>query len=299
MIKRDANAPINFCHISPTKYLKEFTSSNGAHLILAHLVEEDPTYADYYANLDDGKLKIMDNSAFEMFKQDRPMYPSHNLVNMAKKCKADVIVLTDYPKEPWYRTIEQATNMISDIKEAGFGTFFVPQSELGDVDGLLKSIDWAIGRNDIDLIGISILSTPIAFGVNEQAHRQRERSDAYKMQRFISRWKVFVEMRRAGILKDANAMKKFHCLGMTDGPNEIQLLTESGFSKYIYSWDSSAAVWAGINYIRFDNSPTGLENGKFEAEVNFNMSAELSEKAVLCVNDNINYINKLCQQLSL
>lgn len=299
MIKRDANAPINFCHISPTKYLKEFTSSNGAHLILAHLVEEDPAYANYYANLNDGKVKIMDNSAFEMFKQGRPMYPSDKLVNMAKRCKADVIVLTDYPKEPWYKTVEQATKMMGEIKDAGFGTFFVPQSEIGDVNGLLKSIDWAIGRNDIDLIGISILAAPIAFGVNETSHDRSERSDAYKMQRFLSRWKVFVEMKQAGLLEDANAVKKFHCLGMTDGPNEIQLLTESGFSKYIYSWDSSAAVWAGIHYIKFDGSPTGLESGKFEAEVDFNMSAELSEKAFLCVNNNIEYINKLCQQSSL
>lgn len=296
MIDRDAKAGIRFCHISPTKYLEQFTSTNGAHLILAHLVEEDPVYADYYANLNDGKLKIMDNSAFEMFKQNRPMYPSDNLINMAKKCKADVIVLTDYPKEPWIKTVEQAASMIVDIKQAGYGTFFVPQSELGDMDGLLKSIDWALGKIDIDLIGISILAAPIACGVNETSYGRGEDNTAYKMQRFLSRWKVFTEMEDAGLLKDKQAIKKFHCLGMMDGPNEIRLLTQSGFSKYIYSWDSSAAVWAGINYIKFDSSPTGLENGKFESEVNFNMDAELSEKVVLTANDNINYINKLCQQ---
>ena len=293
MITHDPSAPIKFCHISPTSYLDRFTKDNGAHLLLAHLVEQDPVYADYYANLDDGKVKIMDNSAFEMFKQGRPMYDSSKLIDMGKRCKADVIVMSDYPKESWLKTVDAAAEMIPQLKDAGFNTFYVPQGGYGDLDGVLKSFDWALGNPDVDLIGMSILTCPIAFRVDESAHGTGTRSDAYKLQRFLSRWKMFKELEKAGLLGE-HAIKRFHCLGMTDGPNEVELLTSSGFMKYIYSWDSSAAVWAGLNSIKFDGSPSGLITGKFEEEVDFAMSSELSHVVQNLTQFNINYINKLC-----
>lgn len=293
MLNRDVSRPINFCHISPTKYLADFTQRNGAHLLLAHLVEQDEGYASFYANLDDGKVKIMDNSAFEMFKQGRPMYDSSKLIEMGRKCKADVIVMSDYPKEPWIKTVDAAHDMIPRLKEAGFGTFFVPQGEYKDLNGVLKSFDWALGNPDIDLIGLSILTCPIAFGVNESAHGKDGRSDAYKLQRFLSRWRMFGELRNAGLL-DERAYKRFHCLGMTDGPNEIELLKTCGLFRYIYSWDSSAAVWAGLNLIKFDQSPSGLVDGKYEEEVNFQLDSEPTQAMTNIVNYNVNYINKLC-----
>lgn len=293
-LNRDPGSPINFCHISPTAFLNKYTTDNGAHLLLAHLVEQDPAYTDYYANLGDGKVKIMDNSAFEMFKQGRPMYDSSKLIEMGQRCGADIIVMSDYPKQGWMTTVNAAVDMIPQLKDAGFGTFYVPQSELGDLNGALKSFDWALGNPDIDLIGMSILTCPIAFNVNESAHNDGKRSDAYKLQRFLSRWKMFVELQKAGLLDDQHAYKRFHCLGMTDGPNEIELLTSAGFKPYIYSWDSSAAVWAGLNAIGFDRSPSGLAEGKFEKEVDFDMVKELSSTVNNMTHFNINYINKLC-----
>lgn len=285
-LNRNPHAPINFCHIAPTPHLA-LTETNGSHLLLAHLVEQDEAYANYYANLNDGKVKIMDNSAFEMFKQGRPMYPSDKLIEMGKKCKADIIVMSDYPKEHWTKTKEMAEKQIPILKEAGFGTFYVPQSELGDMEGLLKSFEWAVGNPDIDLIGVSILAAPIAFGLNESHNGVR--TDSYKLQRFLCRWKLFEALNRMGLLYTEQSYKRFHCLGMTDGPNEIELLCISGFRPYIYSWDSSAAVWAGLNHISFDRSPSGLMDGKFEKEVDFNFNGPYTTE----VATNINYINSL------
>ena len=280
---------IKFCHISPTPYLETFAHLNGAHIILAHLVETDENYRNFYRNLDDNKPKIMDNSAFEMFKLGMPMYPSEMLVDLGEKVKADYIVMTDYPKEYWGKTLDKAVEMIPVLKQAGFGTFYCPQSELGDMEGLIESIAWALNNQDIDLIGLSILSCPIACGVNETSHHEGNRDDAYKMQRFLSRWRVFTEIERAGLLS-VFTERKFHCLGMVDGPREIELL--SRWKKQIFSWDSSAAIWAGLNGIKFDNTPTGLRYGKFEKEVNFNVDdIELSKinKAIY----NCQYINRL------
>jgi hypothetical protein len=292
-IERNPADTIKFCHISPTKHLQTFTKHNGAHLLLAHLVEQDESYRNFYANLDDGKVKIMDNSAFEMFKQGRPMYESDKLVEMGKACGADVIVMSDYPKEPWTKTRDAARRMIPELKEAGFGTFYVPQSELGDLKGAIKSFEWAIENPDIDLIGVSILTCPIAFGVNESSYGDGKRSDAYKLQRFLSRWKMFEALNEAGLLWGDKAIKRFHCLGMTDGPNEIELIQAAKFAPFIYSWDSSAAVWAGMNGIKFDGSPSGLMHGKFEKEVEFDDQRDISDIELEMVIHNIRHINNL------
>ncbi len=277
---------IKFCHISPTAFLK-YTRTNGAHLVLAHLVEEDEEYRKYYRNLKDGNYKIMDNSAFEMFKLGRPMYNESKLLDMGKQCEADCIVMSDYPKQPYTVTIDAAVRLAPIFKDEGFDTFFVPQSELGDMDGLLRSIEWGLNSKDIDLIGLSILSCPIACGVDETVFHGGKRNDAYRMQRYMSRWKVFDEIQKRGLLT-YQAQKRFHCLGMVDGPNEISLLRE--YEDYIFSWDSSAAVWAGMNGITFDNSPTGLMNGKFEKEVDFSNQDEHDPAFVL---RNIKYIDNL------
>lgn len=276
---------INFCHIAPTKFLHNYTSTNGAHLLLAHLVEEDEEYRNYYANLNDGKYKIMDNSAFEMFKLGLPMYESSKLIEMGKACSANCIVMSDYPKQPSQVTVDAAKKLIPVFKGEGFDTFFVPQSALGDMTDLVNAIEWALNNRDIDLIGLSILAAPIACGVDESTFEGGKRSDAYKMQRYLSRLTVFRELERRKLL-NSHAKKRFHCLGMVDGPKEINLLRE--YSDFIFSWDSSAAVWAGINGIRFDDSPTGLKDGKFEKEVDFHYFGEHNK---LMVHDNIHYID--------
>lgn len=280
---------INFCHISPTKHIGLYTQTNGAHLILAHLVEQDEEYATFYAKAF-GKYKMMDNSAFEMFKQNRPMYDSSKLIEMGNKCKADCIVLTDYPREDWIKTVQKAVDTVDDIIAAGFETFFVPQSVVGDLRGYIESIRWALNNPKIHRIGLSILGCPIALGLDEKKTK-KERSDSYKLQRYLSRHKILTELQNQNLLEKAT--KKFHCLGMTDGPNEISLLKP--FHKYIASWDSSAAVWAGLNGIMFDNSPTGLIDGKFEKEVDFDFSLPTTDPKHSITYSNIQYIDKLAR----
>ena len=290
--------PIKFAHIAPIRYLDLYTRTNDIHLLLAHLVEESPTYTNYYAGLADGKYKILDNSAFEMFKQGKEMYDSSKLIEMGKKSKADCIVLSDYPKQHWSVTMDKAKEMIPHFNDSGFDSFYVPQSELGDMDGLIKSIEWALDHPHIKTIGLSILACPIACGVNETAHSNgAPRSETYRMQRYLSRYKVFRELEKRGITSNLLAEKRFHCLGMMDGPNEIELLRP--YHRNIVSWDSSAAVWCGMNHIRFDNSPTGLAGGKFEKEVDFQYNAlynELDSGTSLDVFYNMGIIDKLTSE---
>lgn len=270
---------IKFCHIAPTPLLDILCSNNKAHLILAHLVEEDERYTEWYKNRNE--FKILDNSAFEQFKRNLPMYDSSKLLEMGTRVNADVIVMSDYPCEHSSKTIEAAETLGPIFHEAGFKTFFVPQSKIGDMQDYIEAWRYAASSVHVDFIGNSILGAPNAFGNIERCNR---------LQRFMARWKIMQLLKDEGILDLAAANgKKIHFLGMVDGPNEIDLVKD--YHKYIFSWDTSSASWHGLNDIEYDNSPTGLIQGKFEVEVDFNFytpKKELLQKAL----NNIQYIER-------
>lgn len=277
---------VQFAHITPTAYLDLFATGRPFHLTLAHLVEQDDAYAAWYASRDTSRsimpfINVMDNSAFEMYKQGRPMYPSEKLIEMGKKIAADYIVMSDYPGEPSWTTIEKAKEMAPELRAAGFGTFFVPQSQEGDLEDLISAFEWAAEAPEVDYIGVSILAVPLAYGVEKNN----------KLQRFLSRWKFMQELEKRGILdKIVENGKKIHFLGMVDGPNEVTLVKD--YHSVITSWDSSAAVWAGLCGIYFDKSPSGLINGKNEIEVDFSHRGADTKQLGIAVH-NCRYIDVL------
>lgn len=274
----------NFCHIAPTAHLNTFVNHQTHHLLLAHLVEEDPDYALWYRNRkhSTGWVYILDNSAFEMYKQGKEMYPSDKLLTMAAQVGADYVVMSDYPNEPGFKTIKAAEELAPKFKEAGRGTFFVPQSKIGDVEDYISTFAWAASSPLVDYIGVSILGVPNAYGVEKDN----------KLQRYMSRYTMMRELQRRGILSMAYRNgKKIHFLGMVDGPNEIDLCRDF----FIDTWDSSAAIWAGLNGISFDNSPTGLINGKFEKEVDFNFKTG-DNKLLNLASTNKRVIDEMCKR---
>ena len=124
---------IDFCHICPTPSL-DMVKDRNTHLVLAHLIEEDQAYREFYMGLSDTDATlIMDNSAFEMYKRKEPMYPTEKLIDMAGLVDADYVVMSDYPGETGRRTMCAAEDMIPELKDNGIGTFFCPQSEPGDI----------------------------------------------------------------------------------------------------------------------------------------------------------------------
>lgn len=284
---------INFCHIVPNAYL-QYVARRPVHLLLAHLIEENEQYRNFYQTLKEINPSVfyhVDNSAFEMYKRGLPMYDSDKLIEMASLVKGDSIVMSDYPKQPGIKTIESAMKLIPKIKEAGFRTFFCPQSQLGDIDDLLQGFKWALNNPRVDYIGVSILSCPIALGVNESSHGKGARDETYRMQRFLSRWRVFTLLEERGLLVKAD--KRFHCLGMTDGPHEVELLKR--YRNTIFSWDSSSAVWHGIHGIRYDQSPTGLRQGKYEEEVDFDIAKTEDINKIETALYNMRVIDEMCK----
>ena len=276
---------LNFCHIAPTPHL-HLTSKRNNHLVLAHLIEKDRDYVDFYVNekRNYNPTIIMDNSAFEMYKAGKEMYPAENLIHMARTVKADYIVMPDYPGEDPVKTINGALEYGPKFIKEGFKTFFVPQGRPGDLEDLISSFEFAIHNENVDYIGISILAAPLAFNCEK----------GNKLQRFLSRLRLMYILKEREILQKGRYMnKKFHFLGMVDGPNELIYL--SPFKEYIDTWDSSAAVWLGLNNQNFDGSPSGRMDGKFEKEVDFDWESndnKLIQKAIT----NINYIDDLVEK---
>ena len=265
---------MKFCHITPIDHL-DLVKGRNSHLSLAHIVsgmegseEQVEKYCEFYKNEKsqaavggDPYINIMDNSAFELYKNKMPMFNPSELIDLAHKVHATHIVLPDHPAHPSMVTIDDAKMYAPQFKEAGFKTFFVPQSDIGDLEDLITAFSWAAGSPLIDYIGISILAVPNAYNCEK----------GNNLQRFMSRWKFMNELYDRNLLQlAAQNGKKIHFLGMVDGPMEIPLVRDF----HIDSWDSSAGVWAGLNNIAFDHSPTGLFNGKFEKHVDFTSSLE-------------------------
>ncbi len=283
---------MEFCHIAPKKYI-HLIENHNRHLTLAHLVDQDITYTNIYKDIKKkyNSTIIMDNSAFELFKANKPMFEPEKLVDLGKKIDADIIVLPDYPEQDSQKTIDAGLRYAEIFHKNGFKTFFVPQSKLGDLDGYLKCMEFAINNNAFDVIGLSILGCPIALGLKENKYGKTQ-DGLYKMQRYLSRFRILMEMKDRGLLTE-KAYNRFHCLGMTEGPRELQLL--SGFKDYIQSWDTSNPVWHGINGIRYDLSSTGLKNGKLESEVDFNI--DFDENRIDDIMYNVQFIDNLVENL--
>ena len=263
---------MKFCHITPIDHL-DLVKGRSSHLTLAHIAsgmegspEQISTYCKFYekekkdAELDNRPyINIMDNSAFELYKNQMPMFNPAELLDLAEMLHATHIVLPDHPAHPSMVGIDDAKMYAPQFKEAGYKTFFVPQSDIGDLEDLITSFAWAASSPLIDYIGISILAVPNAYRCEK----------GNNLQRFVSRWKFMNELYDRNLLQlAAQNGKKIHFLGMVDGPMEIPLVRDF----HIDTWDSSPGVWAGLNGIAFDHSPTGLIEGKFEKHVDFTSS---------------------------
>ena len=272
---------MDFCYIAPTAHV-DLCSRFPAHLLLAHLINVDQQYTEHYSRLSQCRATdtvILDNSAFELYKMNQPMFPSEHLMDLGKVVHAGYIVMSDYPGEKSSKTISAAVQMAPILKNAGFGTFFVPQSEIGDREDYIASFAWAACSPLVDYIGVSILGVPNAYGV--------ERGN--KLQRYVSRFHMMTELERRGLLRLAKRHgKKIHFLGMVDGPNEVELCSQFD----INTWDSCGPIWSGLNNIRFDESPTGLVNGKYENHLDFSFKTDDNDRIALA-QYNIDYIESM------
>lgn len=254
----------SFCVIAPTSYLEHIILTS-THLVLAHLVDHDDRYANFYKSCSlMGDLVIMDCSAYEL----KEPYSPEKLISLGKKCYADVIVLPDYPFHPGEKTIEAAEKFIPIFKNEGFKTFFVPQSKKGDVEDWIQSYHWGANNPDVDVLGMSILGIPNAIPWCEPAYAR------VVMTTLLQERKIF------------NKQKHHHYLGLNSGPAlEIPSLIRINALDTI---DSSGPVWAGILGHEYTlNADSYQSVKKLKMPVQFNYPLTKDKETLKRINHNI------------
>lgn len=245
-----SNATPTFCVIAPTAYLDAYALRSKTHLVLAHIVDKNPVYADFYkkvSQLNRGDCIIMDNGAFELGES----YSPEKLIELGKKCGADAIVLPDYPWKPASMTIGAAQQWLPVIRGEGFATMFVPQSENGNLEDWINGYMWASDNPEIDIIGMSILGIPTAMPHIPAAYAR-------------------VVMTELLIDRGVFADKYHHYLGLNAGPAlEIPPLLKV---QALNSCDSSNPVWMAIlghEYTRNTDSFLAVKKVKKEVEFDY------------------------------
>jgi len=247
-----------FCFITPISYLDMFAVASDRHLVLAHLVDRDARYANFYKTRSElGDYIMMDNSAYELHSP----YSPDKLISLAKMCGAHAIVLPDYPFQEAEVTIEAAREFAPQFKAAGFHTFFVPQSQKGDLEDWIRAYVWARDNPDIDIIGMSILGIPNALPSIDPA---------------------YARVVMTSILQSTGSFAKnkaHHYLGLNAGPGlEIPSLLRL---NALTSIDSSGPVWSAVLGHSYTKESDSLQMvSKIKLPVDFNVS-RTKDKATL------------------
>ena len=265
------NCKPSFCYISPISLLDQIPITSNTHLVLAHLVDQSEEYANFYKQRSElGDYIIQDNSAYEL----KEPYSPEKLLSLAKQCGAHAIVLPDYPFQHSQKTVDAAIKYAPIYKEAGYQTFFVPQSEVGDLEDWIQAYMWASNNNNIDIIGISILGVPNALPDIDP---------------------VFARVVMMQILKERyifNEHKHHHFLGLNSGPKlEIPSLIRMGVLNTV---DSSNPVWTaclGQDYSTNTDSYTALSKPKMP--VNFHMPRPKDNLTLNRIQHNIQLTEQL------
>ena len=270
-----------FCAIAPISF-SGMVSGRGAHLVLAHLMDADhythPEHkaaAEQYAawakaEAQAGSFIMMDNSAYEL----KQPYSPNKLIELGRKCGAHAIVLPDYPFKHSSYTIDAAKVFADQFKSAGFKTFFVPQSQRGDVEDWIQAYEWAAGNPQIDIIGISILGVPVAWADIDPSY---------------ARVIAMNELKVRGIF---NAQKHHHFLGLNSGPAlEIPTLLRMGVLDTI---DSSGPVWAAVNGHRYTYDADSYQQvRKLTNPVDFHLPMTKDESTLARIHNNLRMTDEL------
>ncbi len=187
---------------------------------------------------------ILDNSFYELGKCP----PIKKLITAAHQVNAKYVVLPD-----------GTLDGLAELKTHGFGVMAVPAGP--DMSAMFKS--FMLDEN-VDLVGLSFYHARLF-------NKSNNKFDSGARFNFL------------GTAVDSSITnKKIHCLGMGDTVHEINLM--KAYEHLIYSWDSSAAVWAGLH-----NKHIGLATKKNALSVNFDTTNMFNQYC----DDNIKYVNSI------
>lgn len=269
-------------YIAPINYLNHIPihKDGDIHLLLAHLLT-DKAYCEYYINRKEkyGDLIIVDNGAFE-FKKPLSAPELYKLINQSG-IKPDIVVAPDYPFEDWKKTVESTMDFSDEYKSYFDETvkiMAVPQSKKGDWKGWLQGYLMMSNIDNVVMMGMSILGVPNAFCSLTKTE------DISFNRTFATSFLIRNNLIQEHIMH--------HYLGCSD-PRELLMMKTQGVA---FSNDSSTAFWHGINDIIFDETRSGLANGKVNKSVDFFI--DFDEKKINAIERNISWVEDLLENIA-
>jgi hypothetical protein len=212
---------MEFCIISPTAGLERYATLSKTHLVLAHECKNHDYVEFYIKRQQEGDFIILDNGAYE---SGRPTYDW----NVIGALEPDVIVLPDYPLQPWKKTWHASMTWLDENFDdaSGFEVCYIPQAEKGDLHGFLESYQEAVADPRIGWLGIP---RALSYAITDNP---------------------LMRVEFARMVKRDHPNIKLHAFGMVNGDvHEIPYLAQAG----VNSIDSSAPIWRGWNANKVDD----------------------------------------------
>ena len=241
--------PIQFAHIAPVEHILHAAAHSRVHMALQHLTLDtdlnDPV--EYIKKFN----KLSDEGHY--------IYLDNSQFELGKPCNLDDLIKAGHQIDASCLILpdgDMSEESIKLVKSNGFDVMVIPAGDQLDVEFLL-----ALDNPDIDIVGLSYSKTSAFLG--------RHRHSATSRFDFLSG------------LGTVLPNKRIHLLGAVM-PGEIALMKP--YQDAIYSWDTSMAIWAGLNDVNIKTLTHKFgEPVDFTCQKQWNLTCDL----------NISYINTL------
>ena len=256
--------------IAPTSLIQKYGNKGDFHLMLSHLIAEDPEHINAYEHeIRNSKLPIiLDNGLFENGKAE-------DMDSLIRKAIAVGATHVFAPDVLFDRAATEANIGIMAEKLEGTGVKMAGVVQANNVYDFLASYSWMVGNEAIDLIGLSILAVPESF-------KEVTKSDDITINRIAC----------LQALRDLPAHKNTHLLGA--GSAYIDILYAEKNCPWVVSHDSSSAIWNGLHGKRIGPKTLDVEGGKINLPVDFEWAGLITEEAHQTIEANIQVVNHLC-----
>lgn len=212
---------MRFCPIAPTAYLERYAGRSNTHLVLAQLAGSDPRYFEYYrGRVQAGDVVILDNGAYE-----GKLVDTKELMRISEELEPTVLVVPD--KIGDYNESQRLMEDFYNLFYADFSAY-APQ--------LMLTLQQDAGAD--------------IFTWAAQYVEYRTMAQWIGLPRVLG-WARPQLIHGLQILGLWDGTVKHHALGMNAGSlDELKKLAELG----VYSCDSSAPVWRGLNGFGLDST---------------------------------------------
>lgn len=268
---------MDLAFITPTKYLDRFATKGGVYLALAHLIDDDceNEYARFHRRESErGRRVILDNGLFEGA-QVEPEALIRRARGIGAQCVCAPDVLFDsrgtIKAFKQFIRLKQETGLVAEVMG-------IPQAD--------NPADWwdcfqfMELHPDCNLIGLSILSVPKAFG-----RAAEDAGYAVKQQPITAPRVYLIQQLRAHSHILGRDLKPCHMLGLGETYADIHTANRE-LPKTIVSNDSSSAFVHGVKGICYTGAGL-IPGGKDSKKLNFGLQDDLSETQERCVDHNI------------